>query len=86
MAPAGNGLRWVTSSEVETPTPGTFPGGCLGPALQAQLADPTAELAGDLVLDIAGLAFVDSTGLALFVLLHKRLANTGHERCLGSLL
>ncbi len=53
--------------------------GASAPALQAHLADLTGELAGDLVLDIAGLTFVDSTGLALFVLLHKRLDNTGHE-------
>ena len=35
------------------------------------------DLTGDLVLDIAGLSFVDSTGLGLFVTLHKTLESVG---------
>ena len=53
--------------------------GASAPALQAQLANLTDEPGGDLVLELAGLTFVDSTGLALFVSLHKRLATLGHE-------
>lgn len=47
--------------------------------LQDRLADVTGDLGGDLVLDIAGLTFVDSTGLSLFVVLHKNLESAGHQ-------
>ncbi len=49
------------------------------PPLQDRLATLTDEqLAGGLVLDIAGVTFLDSTALTLFVLLDKRLTATGH--------
>jgi anti-sigma B factor antagonist len=38
----------------------------------AELLD--SDFAGDLALDIAGVTFVDSTGLSLFIQLHKNLA------------
>ncbi len=54
--------------------------GVSAPPLRDQLADLMAEpLAGDLVLDIAGLTFLDSTALTLFVSLHNQLESKGHE-------
>jgi anti-sigma B factor antagonist len=45
------------------------------PILRERLADLTdSDLAGDVVLDIAGVSFVDSTGLSLFIQAHKNLA------------
>lgn len=43
----------------------------------AYLADD--QLAGDLVVDISGVTFLDSTALTLLILLHNRLASTGHQ-------
>jgi len=45
--------------------------------LRERLVQVTANLVGDLVLDIGLLTFVDSTGLALFVAQHKKLQSTG---------
>src|ERR1700685_66959 len=47
------------------------------PILRDRLVQVTANLVGDLVLDIGLLTFVDSTGLALFVAQHKKLQSTG---------
>jgi anti-anti-sigma factor len=47
------------------------------PILRDRLVQVTANLVGDLVLDIGLLTFVDSTGLALFVAQHKKLESTG---------
>ena len=47
------------------------------PILRGHLVQVTANLVGDLVLDIGLLTFVDSTGLALFVAQHKKLQSTG---------
>ncbi len=50
------------------------------PPLRAQLVELMGEPpAGDLVLDIAGVTFLDSTALTLFVLLHNQLASKGHD-------
>jgi anti-sigma B factor antagonist len=49
------------------------------PLLRDRLAELTGELVGDLVLDIAGLSFVDSTGLGLFVTVHKNLEERGRR-------
>jgi anti-sigma B factor antagonist len=51
--------------------------GSTAPILRERLVQVTANLDGDLVLDIGLLTFVDSTGLALFVAQHKRLQSTG---------
>jgi anti-anti-sigma factor len=49
------------------------------PPLRDRLANLVADLVGDLVLDIAGLSFEDSTGLGLFVTLHKNLESRGRQ-------
>jgi anti-anti-sigma factor len=50
------------------------------PRLRERLADIIdTNLAGDLVLDIAGVTFVDSTGLSLFIQLHKKVASLGRQ-------
>ena len=48
-------------------------------SLRESLTAFTGEQAGDLVLDIGGLSFIDSSGLALFAQVHKRLAEAGHR-------
>ncbi len=53
--------------------------GASAPALKDSLSAFTGELAGDLVLDIAGLSFIDSSGLALFIELQMKLDRTGHR-------
>jgi anti-anti-sigma factor len=47
------------------------------PLLREQLFNVHADLVGDLVLDISALTFVDSTGLSLFLTMHKRLRSEG---------
>jgi anti-anti-sigma factor len=49
------------------------------PILRERLVQVTANLVGDLVLDIGLLTFVDSTGLALFVAQHKKLQSMGSQ-------
>jgi anti-sigma B factor antagonist len=50
------------------------------PLLRDQLADLIAsDLSGDLALDIAGVTFVDSTGLSVLIQLHKNLAARGRQ-------
>jgi anti-anti-sigma factor len=47
--------------------------------LRERLVQVTANLVGDLALDIGLLTFVDSTGLALFVAQHKKLQSMGSQ-------
>jgi anti-anti-sigma factor len=47
------------------------------PILRERLVQVTADLVGDMALDIGLLTFVDSTGLALFVAQHKKLESMG---------
>jgi anti-anti-sigma factor len=54
------------------------------PDLRAQLAQVTTDAAGDLVLDIGLLTFVDSTGLAIFVAQHKKLRAQGSRLTISS--
>jgi anti-anti-sigma factor len=54
------------------------------PDLRERLAQVTADLVGDLVLDIGLLTFVDSTGLALFVAQHKKLRSQGSRLIISS--
>ena len=49
------------------------------PLLRDRLACFISEPLGDLVLDIGGLTFLDSSGLGLFAILHKKLANRGQQ-------
>jgi anti-sigma B factor antagonist len=49
------------------------------PALREALADVSEGLEGDLILDLAQLTFIDSSGLTLFVQEHKNLQSRGHE-------
>jgi anti-sigma B factor antagonist len=50
------------------------------PLLRERLTDLIdSDLAGDLVLDIAAVSFVDSTGLSLFIQAHKNLATRGRQ-------
>jgi anti-sigma B factor antagonist len=48
-------------------------------AVWDRLAELLPTLTGDLVLDIAGLSFLDSTGLSLFITLHKNLESKGQR-------
>jgi stage II sporulation protein AA (anti-sigma F factor antagonist) len=43
------------------------------------LRDKLANLAGDVVLDVGLLRFLDSTGMALFVTMHKKLQSQDHR-------
>jgi anti-anti-sigma factor len=45
--------------------------------LNHRLREVTAELAGDLSIDLSLLTFIDSTGLAVLVQLHKRVQALG---------
>jgi len=47
------------------------------PSLQAEFVGTLEDLHGDLVLDIGALSFMDSSGLAMFVTLHKALESRG---------
>jgi anti-anti-sigma factor len=49
------------------------------PLLRDRLAEVTDELETELVLDIGGLTFIDSTGLSLLVSEHKALKARGAE-------
>jgi anti-anti-sigma factor len=49
------------------------------PYLRQRLAEVVGEYAGDIVLDIGLLTFVDSTGLALFLTLQKNLRSRGYN-------
>ncbi len=49
------------------------------PILREALVDVTEGLEGDLILDVASLNFIDSSGLALFIAEQKRLQSLGHE-------
>jgi anti-anti-sigma factor len=51
--------------------------GSSAPFLKEKLDGVTSELVGGLVLDIALLSFIDSSGLALFVVLQKQLEAMG---------
>jgi anti-sigma B factor antagonist len=54
------------------------------PILRDRLVQVTANLVGDLELDIGLLTFMDSTGLALFVAQHKRLESMGSHLIIAS--
>jgi anti-anti-sigma factor len=43
------------------------------------LRDKLADLAGDVVLDVGLLTFIDSTGMSLFLSMHKKLQSQGHS-------
>jgi anti-sigma B factor antagonist len=49
------------------------------PVLRDRLAEEMADLTGDLIIDMAGLGFVDSSGIALFVALHNSLKSNGQR-------
>jgi anti-sigma B factor antagonist len=49
------------------------------PLLRHRMAEVTGELETELVLDISGLTFIDSTGLSLLVSEHKKLKAQGAE-------
>jgi anti-anti-sigma factor len=49
------------------------------PFLRQKFVDVLDAGAGDVVLDIGLLKFVDSTGLALFLTIHKKLDVEGHK-------
>jgi anti-anti-sigma factor len=48
-------------------------------ALSEQLRQVTADLVGDLVVDLGLLTFIDSTGLSLLISLHKRVRASGRS-------
>ncbi len=48
------------------------------PYLRQRLAEVVGECAGDVVLDVGLLTFVDSTGLSLFLTLQKNLQSRGY--------
>jgi anti-anti-sigma factor len=43
------------------------------------LRDKLANLSGDVVIDVGLLRFLDSTGMALFVAMHKKLKSQDHN-------
>jgi anti-sigma B factor antagonist len=49
------------------------------PALRDRMAEVADEFGAEFVLDIAGLTFIDSTGLSLIVSEHKKLKASGAE-------
>jgi anti-sigma B factor antagonist len=49
------------------------------PFMRQKLVDVVEAGAGDVVLDIGLLKFIDSTGLALFLTFHKKLDVDGHK-------
>jgi anti-sigma B factor antagonist len=49
------------------------------PTLREALVDVTEGLAGNLILDVRLLTFIDSSGLTLFVAEHKKLRSLGHD-------
>jgi anti-sigma B factor antagonist len=53
--------------------------GATAPFLVRTLVEVNQTLAGDLVLDITQLTFVDSTGLSVFVSQQKQLSATGRK-------
>ena len=71
----GGRTRVVMAGELDDST---------APILRERLVQVTADLVGDLVLDIGMLSFVDSTGLALFVALHKKLQSIGTALTIAS--
>jgi anti-sigma B factor antagonist len=53
--------------------------GSTAPFLMNQFVDLNAVHSGDMVLDIAQLTFIDSTGLSVFVSQHKKLKAQGRR-------
>jgi anti-sigma B factor antagonist len=49
------------------------------PLLRDRVACFVSEPLGDLVIDLSDLTFVDSTGISLFVTLHKNLESKGQQ-------
>jgi anti-sigma B factor antagonist len=83
---AGRSTLTIDVGEREGRTCVTLSGeldGASVPPLREQLVDLTGTIAGDLVLDIGGLSFLDSTALTLLVVLHKRLSSTGQQLILS---
>ena len=49
------------------------------PALWGSLEEATSAVSTRLIVDVSGMTFVDSTGMAVFLMAHKRLRNQGAE-------
>jgi anti-anti-sigma factor len=72
----------VFVSRVESTTRVVLAGeldGAAAAALSEQLRQVTADLVGDLVVDVGLLTFIDSTGLSLLVSLHKQVRASGRS-------
>ena len=53
--------------------------GASAPLLRDRLASFISEPLGDLIIDLSDLTFLDSSGLALFVTMHKQLERAGQR-------
>jgi anti-anti-sigma factor len=72
----------VFVSRVESTTRVVLAGeldGAAAAALSEELRQVTADLVGDLVVDVGLLTFIDSTGLSLLVSLHKQVRASGRS-------
>lgn len=77
----GSSQLQVFVSRVENTTRAVVAGeldGATAVSLSEQLHQVIAELVGDLVIDVGLLTFIDSTGLAMLLSLHKEVAESGH--------
>ena len=78
----------VFVSRVESTTRVVLAGeldGAAAAALSEQLRQLTADLVGDLVVDVGLLTFIDSTGLSLLVSLHKQVRASGRSLTIADL-
>jgi anti-anti-sigma factor len=77
----GTSQLQVFVSRVESTTRIVLTGeldGAAAVSLTEQLCQVTADLVGDLVIDVGLLTFIDSTGLSLLVSLNKKVRASGH--------
>jgi anti-anti-sigma factor len=78
----------VFVSRVESTTRVVLAGeldGAAAAALSEELRQVTADLVGDLVVDVGLLTFIDSTGLSLLVSLHKQVRASGRSLTIADL-
>jgi anti-anti-sigma factor len=78
----------VFVSRVESTTRVVLAGeldGAAAAALSEELRQVTADLVGDLVVDVGLLTFIDSTGLSLLVSLHKQVRASGRSLTISDL-
>ena len=65
---SGGVVRLAVAGEIDAVT---------APLLAARLAEVSVEGVAEVVLDFSGLEFIDSSGLSVLVVAHRRLRNAG---------